>query len=80
MLRFADVVVVDVQCDYRKNELGNVRDGEADMRALEDAFHRIAKYIQPRTLVPQLQPLLLPAGGAARVEHRSGSEQLGIAG
>jgi nucleotide sugar dehydrogenase len=50
-MRFADVVVVDVQCDYRKNGLGNVRDGEADMKALEGAFHRIAEHIQPGTLV-----------------------------
>jgi UDP-N-acetyl-D-glucosamine dehydrogenase len=50
-MRFADVVVVDVQCDYRKNGLGNVRDGEADMKALEGAFHRIAEHIQPSTLV-----------------------------
>ncbi len=30
-LKLADVVVVDVQCDYRKNAIGNVRDGAADM-------------------------------------------------
>jgi UDP-N-acetyl-D-glucosamine dehydrogenase len=50
-MRFADVVVVDVQCDYRKNGLGNVRDGEADMKALEEAFQRIAEHIQAGTLV-----------------------------
>src|SRR5512137_2966004 len=30
-LKLADCVVVDVQCDYSKQELGNMRTGEADM-------------------------------------------------
>ena len=34
-LKLADVVVVDVQCDYLKESLGNVREGQADMKALE---------------------------------------------
>ena len=34
-LKLADCVVVDVQCDYAKYELGNMRAGEADMAALE---------------------------------------------
>ncbi len=34
-LKLADVVVVDVQCDYLKESLGNVRTGAADMAALE---------------------------------------------
>src|ERR1051326_5193674 len=34
-LKLADVVVVDVQCDYLKESLGNVRTGSADMVALE---------------------------------------------
>src|SRR5512139_1945537 len=34
-LKLADVVVVDVQCDYIKEELGNVRAGQTDMAALE---------------------------------------------
>jgi hypothetical protein len=33
VLKLADVVVVDVQCDYLKEELGNVRNGQTDMRA-----------------------------------------------
>ena len=34
-LKLADCVVVDVQCDYAKQELGNMRTGETDMAALE---------------------------------------------
>ena len=34
-LKLADCVVVDVQCDYIKHDLGNMRTGEADMAALE---------------------------------------------
>ena len=51
VLSLADVVVVDVQCDYLKNELGNVRNGEVEMQALENAFGVIAEYIQPNALV-----------------------------
>jgi len=35
-LSLADVVVVDVQCDYQKESLGNVENGYADIKALED--------------------------------------------
>ena len=51
VLSLADVVVVDVQCDYLKNELGNVRNGEVEMQALENAFGVIAENIQPYALV-----------------------------
>lgn len=51
VLSLADVVVVDVQCDYLKNSLGKVRTGEVDMEALEQSFEIIAKHIQPHTLV-----------------------------
>lgn len=51
VLSLADVVVVDVQCDYLKNELGNVRSGEVDMEALEKSFDIIAQHIQPEALV-----------------------------
>ena len=37
VLSLADVVVVDVQCDYQKETLGDVRQGRADIAALEDA-------------------------------------------
>jgi len=51
VLALADVVVVDVQCDYIKSELGNVKNGDVDMAALEEAFEIIASKIQADTLV-----------------------------
>jgi len=51
VLKLADVVVVDVQCDYLKNELGNVRNGQTDMAALEASLHEIAARIPPEALV-----------------------------
>jgi nucleotide sugar dehydrogenase len=50
-LQFADCVVVDVQCDFSKKELGNMRSGEADMAALEDTMHTIGEKIPPQCLV-----------------------------
>ena len=51
VLKLADVVVVDVQCDYIKEDLGNVRTGNTDMAALEASIGVIAEHIQPDTLV-----------------------------
>ena len=51
VLKFADVVVVDVQLDYAKTELGNVRSGHVEMTALEDSFDVIARHIKPDCLV-----------------------------
>ena len=51
VLKLADVVVVDVQCDYIKEELGNVRAGQTDMAALEASLGVIAEHIQPEALV-----------------------------
>ena len=50
-LKLADCVVVDVQCDYKKNALGNMRDGEADMAALEATMHTIGERIPANCLV-----------------------------
>lgn len=50
-LRLADVVVVDVQCDYLKESLGNVRTGAAEMAALEASMATIAQHIPPSALV-----------------------------
>ena len=50
-LRLADVVVVDVQCDYLKESLGNCRTGSAAMEALEASIAMIAEKIDPETLV-----------------------------
>jgi len=51
VLKLADVVVVDVQCDYVKEELGNVRAGQTDMAALEASLAVIAVHIPPEALV-----------------------------
>jgi len=50
-LNFADVVVVDIQCDYLKESLGNVRHGRAAMEALEESLEIIGTRINPETLV-----------------------------
>lgn len=50
-LALADCVVVDVQCDYRKHTLGNMRSGETDMAALESTMRTIGEKIGPSCLV-----------------------------
>jgi nucleotide sugar dehydrogenase len=50
-LKLADVVVVDVQCDYLKESLGNVKEGQADMKALEESLEIIGQNISPEALV-----------------------------
>lgn len=50
-LGLADCVVVDVQCDYTKRDLGNLRTGSADMAALEATMKTIGKKIRPDCLV-----------------------------
>ena len=51
VLKLADVVVSDVQCDYLKESFGNVRDGQTDMVALENSLEIVAEHIPPDTLV-----------------------------
>ncbi len=51
VLSLADVVVVDVQCDYVKKDLGDVHTGSTDMAALEASIEVIAEHIQPEALV-----------------------------
>ena len=50
-LKFADVLVVDVQCDFLKQDLGNLKTGHADISALEDSFKVIGEKISPDCLV-----------------------------
>jgi nucleotide sugar dehydrogenase len=49
-LSLADCVVVDVQCDYTKSELGNMRTGEAEMNALEATMRTIGEKVRPECL------------------------------
>jgi nucleotide sugar dehydrogenase len=51
VLSLADVVVVDIQCDYHKEDIGNVRNGHAVMGPLEESLAIMAEYISPETLV-----------------------------
>jgi len=50
-LTLADCVVVDVQCDYTKHDLGDMRTGEAEMSALEATMRTIGEKIPPKCLV-----------------------------
>lgn len=49
-LKLADCVVVDVQCDYSKRELGNMRTGEVEMAALEATIRTIGETIPAHCL------------------------------
>jgi len=49
-LKLADCVVVDVQCDYTKQDLGNMRTGKAEMAALEATIKTIGDKVQPDCL------------------------------
>ncbi len=50
-LKLADCVVVDVQCDYTKHDLGNMRTGWTEMTALEATMRTIGQKIPPKCLV-----------------------------
>jgi len=50
-LDLADCVVVDVQCDYIKQDLGDMRSGTTDMAALEETMKTIGAKIRPECLV-----------------------------
>ncbi len=49
-LKLADCVVVDVQCDYTKHALGDMRTGETEMAALEATVRTIGRSVQPHCL------------------------------
>jgi len=49
-LKLADCVVVDVQCDYTKHDLGNMRTGKAEMKALEETIKTIGEKVGPNCL------------------------------
>ena len=50
-LSLADIVVVDVQCDYYKETLGNCRLGRADIASLEESLKIIGEKIKSDCLV-----------------------------
>jgi UDP-N-acetyl-D-glucosamine dehydrogenase len=51
VLKLADIVVVDVQCDFLKEELGNCTSGRAEIAALEESIKIVAQKIRPECLV-----------------------------
>ena len=50
VLDLADCVVIDVQCDFLKQELGNMKSGECDMAALEATLKTVGQHIRPDCL------------------------------
>ncbi len=50
-LKLADILVVDIQCDFIKQELGNLKSGYADISDLEASFKIIGEKISPHCLV-----------------------------
>jgi UDP-N-acetyl-D-glucosamine dehydrogenase len=66
-LKYADVVVVDVQCNYVKGAIGDVRRGKTDMEALEGSFKTIAENIGPETLV--LIETTVPPGTTEQIAY-----------
>jgi UDP-N-acetyl-D-glucosamine dehydrogenase len=51
VLGLADTVIVDIQCDYHKDTFGNVRQGHADIKALEECLKVVGEKIRPECLV-----------------------------
>ncbi|MCF8063016.1 MAG: nucleotide sugar dehydrogenase [Deltaproteobacteria bacterium] len=66
-LKLADVLVVDVQCDFLKEELGNLRSGHADISALEESYKVIGRKIEPGCLV--LTETTVPPGTTEYVAY-----------
>ena len=66
-LKFADVVVVDVQCNYVKEAIGDVHRGKTEMEALEASFKTIAENIQPETLI--LIETTVPPGTTEQIAY-----------
>ncbi|MRR57857.1 MAG: GDP-mannose dehydrogenase [Deltaproteobacteria bacterium] len=79
-LTLADVVVVDVQCDYHKKALGNVKQGKAEISALEESLRVIGERIRPDCLV--LIETTVPPGTTEYVAYpiiRKAFEERGFA-
>ncbi|MCK4785282.1 MAG: GDP-mannose dehydrogenase, partial [Desulfobacteraceae bacterium] len=80
-LKLADVLVVDVQCDYLKEDLGNLRSGHADINALEASFKVIGEKISPNCLV--LIETTVPPGTTEYIAYpliKKAFKKRGIAG
>ncbi|MBN1419632.1 MAG: GDP-mannose dehydrogenase, partial [Planctomycetes bacterium] len=66
-LTFADVVIVDVQCDYAKESVGDVSTGRVEMAALEKSIETIASKIPASALV--LIETTVPPGTTEHVAY-----------
>ena len=80
-LRLADILVVDVQCDFLKQELGNLKNGHADISALEESFKVIGEKLNPECLV--LIETTVPPGTTEYVAYpiiKKAFKKRGIAG
>jgi nucleotide sugar dehydrogenase len=66
-LSLADVVVVDVQCDYIKESLNDISTGYVQMEELEKALEIIGETIQPHALV--LIETTVPPGTTEQVAY-----------
>src|SRR5664279_2509444 len=67
ILDLADIVFVDIQCDYLKESLGNVRTGRTEMETLESSIAIIAEHIPPKALV--LIETTVPPGTTEQVAY-----------
>ena len=79
-LCLADVIVVDVQCDYFKETLGDCRKGHAEIAALEESLKVLGDKIQPHCLV--LIETTVPPGTTEYVAYpimKKAFEKRGIA-
>jgi UDP-N-acetyl-D-glucosamine dehydrogenase len=79
-LSLADIVVVDVQCDYHKEGLGDVKSGYAEIKALEESLKVIGEKIKPDCLV--LIETTVPPGTTEYVAYpliKKAFEQRGLA-
>jgi len=66
-LELADVVILDVQCDYTKESLGDVETGTVDMADFEETLYSIAEHMQPQALV--LIETTVPPGTTEQVAY-----------
>lgn len=64
-LSLADVVIVDVQCDITKPDLGNVRNAYVEMTAFKAAIKTIGNYMPEKALV--LIETTVPPGTTERI-------------
>ncbi|APG26947.1 GDP-mannose dehydrogenase [Syntrophotalea acetylenivorans] len=81
VLKLADVVVVDIQCDFLKQDLGDLRTGYADISALEESFRILGEMISPDCMV--LIETTVPPGATEYIAYpaiKKAFRQRGLSG